>query len=165
VSLTSPPPSARETLFFDRIQTGALPADAFKASGVQIVGARGLPAVYNIEPNMVAPPQSSRVLLIAGDRVTSLVFTFSAPIKRFTIIRIGTTGGASVPTWRMQAYNQEGKVIDSAGEQHGLPKQPQEFAVKGSNIVKVQLDTDNRLGTGTWATWNCLPLVSFGLER
>jgi hypothetical protein len=155
----------RQILAFDKLQPGALSADAFADNGVRVIRQQGEPAVHKSALKMVLPPGRSQVLLVSGDRVTSLSFTFSAPIRRFTIMRIGTAAGASVPTWTMQAFNQKGKVLDSIGETHGLPTTPQEFSVKGTDIVTVQLSTDNRFGDGTWATWNCLPLVHFMVER
>jgi hypothetical protein len=65
------------------------------------------------------------VLLVSGERVTSLTIAFKTPIKRFSLTRIGTAGGASVPTWTLDAFDSEGKVVESAGEEHGLPQMPQ----------------------------------------
>jgi hypothetical protein len=113
---------------------------------------------------MVLPEGRTQVLLVGGDRVTSLTFAFNAPISRFGLIRIGTAGGASVPTWQLDAYDSSGKLIDSTGEEHGLPAAPQRFFVEGGNIARVQLNTDNRFGDATWATWNSLPIVELEIE-
>ncbi|MBV9299248.1 MAG: hypothetical protein JO066_09745 [Verrucomicrobia bacterium] len=87
------------------------------------------------------------------------------PISRFSLTRIGTGGGAYVPTWKLDAFNSEGKVVGSAGEEHGLPPVPQQFSVEGDSIVRVQLSTDNRLGSETWATWNSLPVVELKFDH
>jgi hypothetical protein len=97
--------------------------------------------------------------------VTLLTITFNAPIKRFSLTRIGTAGGASVPTWTLDAYDSEGKVVASTGEEHGLPPQPRQVSVEGSGIVRVQLGTDNRFGDATWATWNSLPVAELKVKR
>jgi len=102
---------------------------------------------------------------VDGGPQTRFSITFSAPIKRFSLTRIGTSGGASVPTWTLVAYDSQGNVVGSTGEEHGLPPQPNQFSVEGNNIVRVQLSTDNRFGAGTWATWNSLPVVEFRIQR
>jgi hypothetical protein len=73
--------------------------------------------------------------------------------------------GASVPTWTLEAYDSEGKVVGSAGEERGLPPKPQRFSIEGYGIVRVRLSTDNRFGSGTGATWNSLPVAEFETGR
>src|SRR5207302_7810145 len=105
------------------------------------------------------------VLLLGGEKVTSLTLNFSSPIHGFALLRVGASGGASLPTWELEAYDRDGKLLDSTGEQHGLPKTPQKFSVRGKGIVRVQLKTDNRYGDSTWATWNSLPVAEFEIEQ
>jgi hypothetical protein len=150
---------------FDSLPRGPLPADAFGDRGVRFVQGKGAPIVAEAERNMVLPKGRKQVLLVSGDRVTSVTMTFKKPLKRFALTRIGTAGGASVPTWTLDAYDSEGKVVGSAGEEHGLPPKPQQFSIEGDGIVRVQLSTDNRFGSGTWATWNSLPVTEFEIER
>lgn len=162
---SSTPETALNVLTFDQLQAGPLSPDAFAARGVRVVGGIGEPGVYRSERNMVLPPGRNNVLLLGGGaRVTSLTIAFRAPIKRFSLTRIGTAGGASVPTWRLEALDGAGKVVGSVGEAHGLPQTPQQFSVVGDGIVRVQLSTDNRFGKGTWATWSSLPVVEFEFE-
>jgi hypothetical protein len=173
-STASPAPSlepssateaASNVLTFDKLDAGVLPPDAFVDRGVRFVPGKGEPGVYKSERNMVLPPGRKNVLLLAGERETSLTITFKTSIKRFSLTRIGAAGGASVPTWTLDAFDSEGKVVGSAGEEHGLPKMPRQFSVKGDAIVRVQLSTDNRFGEGTWATWNSLPVVELEFEH
>jgi hypothetical protein len=145
-------------IVFDDLPPAPLPADAFAGKGIHFIKERGTPAVYEIQPNMLMPPSRKRILLVTDDRVTSLSITFDRPVRRFTLVRIGTTGGASIPTWTMVAYDQTGKVLKRAGEEHGSPPAAKEFSVQGDGIARVELNTDNRLGEGTWATWNSLPV-------
>jgi hypothetical protein len=64
----------------------------------------------------------------------------------------------------LDAYDSGGKVVGSAGEENGLPPKPQQFSIEGYGIVPVQLSTDNRFGSGTWATWNSLPVADSRLS-
>ena len=154
-----------QVVSFDEIEPGPLSRDAFASLGVQLLQGQGAPGVYKPEPNMVLPKGRHQVLLVAGDRETSLTIAFNPPIERFGVTRIGTAGGASVPTWTLRAYDTEGTVIDSTGEEHGLPSTPRQVSVEGRSIVQVQLGTDNRFGDGTWATWNSLPVAEFKITR
>jgi hypothetical protein len=165
---TGPPSPTMEprsqVVDFDDLATGEMPLDVFAHLGLRLVRGTGTPFVGKREPNMVLPEGRTQVLLVGGDRVTSLTFAFNAPISRFGLIRIGTAGGASVPTWQLDAYDSSGKLIDSTGEEHGLPAAPQRFFVEGGNIARVQLNTDNRFGDATWATWNSLPIVELEID-
>jgi hypothetical protein len=152
-------------LHFDNQWVGWLATDAFKSAGVRWVQGEGDPRIHEPEPNMVLPSGRKRVLLLTGGPVTSLTFEFTPPVKGFSLTRIGTAGGASVPTWRLEAFDRRGRRIGSTGEEHGLPLQPQQFSVSGNGIVRVLLSTDNRSGEGTWATWNSLPIVELKLDR
>ena len=49
---------------------------------------------------MLLPHGRQQVLLLAGEeRVTWLTIAFDVPVKRFSLTRIGTRDGASIPTW------------------------------------------------------------------
>ncbi|MBA2564814.1 MAG: hypothetical protein H0V09_05250 [Gemmatimonadetes bacterium] len=133
--------------------------------GVDFVRGNGAPGVYRPEPNMVLPAGRKQVLLVAGERTTSLTIGFRTPIRRFSLARIGTAGGASVPTWKLEGFDGAGNVVGSTGEEHGLPRTPQQFSIEGAGIVRVVLSTDNRSGEGTWATWNSLPVAEFRFKR
>lgn len=164
-----PPPRAPgkgtvATIDFNLLPQGPLSLEIFASHGVHLIQGQGIPGVYATDPNMVIPPVYRNALLLADDRVTSLTFVFDAPIKRFAIFRVGVTGGASLPTWKMKAHDKNGKLVSSAGEKRGTPKTPKPFSVQGRGITRVELETDNRNGAGTWATWSSLPIVSFAFE-
>lgn len=112
-------------LHFDGQTPGPLPADWFADEGIHFVKGTGTPGVYKMEPNMVG--SRKHVLLVAGDRVTSLSVVLDRPVRRFGFVRIGTVNGASIPTWSMVAYDQTGNVAGRAGEEHGLSALPKEF--------------------------------------
>lgn len=154
-----------QVVTFDNLEPGPLAPGAFANKGIQFVNEKGVTGIYSSERNMVLPKGRNRVLLVAGDRMTSLTITFNPPIKRFSLTRIGTAGGASVPTWALYAYDSQSKVVASTGEKNGLPPNPREASVEGLGIVRVQLSTDNRFGDGTWATWNSLPVAEFKITR
>ncbi|MBV9490803.1 MAG: toll/interleukin-1 receptor domain-containing protein [Verrucomicrobia bacterium] len=162
---SAPMGTAPDVLTFDTMAVGALAPDVFVDRGVRFVLGKGKPGIYPSEPNMVLPPGRRNVLLLAGERVTSLTIAFISPIKRFSLTRIGTAGGSSVPSWTLDAFDGAGKIVGSAGEEHGLPKLPQQFSVAAGGIARVQLSTDNRFGEGTWATWNGLPVVELVIEH
>jgi hypothetical protein len=154
-----------KTITFDELQTGPLPMDAFVQYGIRLKKGKGEPGVYAAEPNMVLPGPAQKVMLIGGERVTSFTILLDPPVKRFVLYRVGTANGASVPTWKMTAYNRNGKVLGTSGEQHGLPLEPQPFGVDADGITRVELTTDNRYGDATWATWNSLPVAGFDFTR
>jgi hypothetical protein len=151
-------------IVFDDLSPGPLPADAFAAQGIHFIKGRGTPAIYEVQPNMVLLRTRKHVLLVSDERVTSVSITLDRPVRRFALVRVGTTGGASIPTWKMVGYDKTGKIIGRAGEEHGLPPGAKEFSVQGDAIARVELITDNRWGEGTWATWNSLPVSQFVLE-
>jgi hypothetical protein len=166
VPTSSPVTDAGEQVVtFDKLELGPLPPDAFASKGMQFVKEKGVPGIYRAERNMVLPKGRNQVLLVAGDRVTLLTITFNAPIKRFSLTRIGTAGGASVPTWTLSAYDSESRVVASTKEEHGLPPNPRQVSIEGLGIVRVQLSSDNRFGDGTWATWNSLPVAELKITR
>jgi hypothetical protein len=170
-SIRSPAPSAARdtrgrTLHFDTLKPGEIVlTDVFAGSGVRFIQGKGSPIIAVPEHNMVLPHGRKQVLLVGGERVTSLTIAFDPPIRRFSLTRIGTRGGSSVPTWTLDAFDSEGRVVASAGEEHGLPPEPRQFAVEGNKIVRVQLSTDNRFGEIAWATWNSLPVAEFEFVR
>lgn len=153
------------TISFDDLTPGPISNDAFADRGLQLKATKGEPGIYSADPNMVMPPPHRNVLLLAGERVTSLTIAFQNPVKRFKLIRTGAAGGASLPTWAMTAYDGKGKKIGSAGERHGLPAEAKSFTIEGAGIARVEIATDNRKGAGTWATWSSLPIAEFGFDR
>lgn len=149
-------------LHFDTLAPGPIVlTDVFAGPGVRFVQGKGSPIIAAAEPNMVLPSGRKQVLLLGDERVTSLTITFDPPIKRFSLTRIGTRGGASIPTWTLFAFDSEDKVVDSDGEEHGLPPSPQKVSIEGAGITRVQLSTENRFGETAWATWNSLPVAEF----
>jgi RNase P/RNase MRP subunit p29 len=154
-----------QVLHFNKQWLGWLATDAFKSAGVRWTLGEGDPRIDAPEPNMIVPSGRRRLLVLVGGPVTSLALEFTPPVKRFSLTRIGTEGGASIPTWTLEAFDARGKKVGAAGEEHGLPPQPQRFSVAGDGIVRAVLRTDNRFGEGTWATWNSLPVVEFEIER
>ena len=158
-------PSDGITFNFDALPPGAFAVNAFAARGVRFVTEKGAPLLLEAEANMILPGDRRKVLLLGGEHVTSLTISFDEPIRRFGLTRIGTRGGASVPTWKLEAFDANGKVVASANEERGLPKTPQEFFVRGAAITKVRLTTNNRFGNTVWATWSSLPVAEFEIER
>lgn len=156
---------ASQNVIFDEPPVGLLAADAFATQGLRFVPGKGRPIILAAEPNMILPRPCTKVMLVGDVHVTSFSVTLDPPVKRFSLYRIGTRGGASTPTWKMMAYNAKGKLIGSTGEIHGLPKQPMYFGIDGDNITRVEISTDNRQGSGTWATWSSLPIAGFGFDR
>ena len=156
---------AATTISFNDLAPGPISNDAFADRGLHLRKGKGNPGIYPSEPNMAIPFPYRTVLLLADERVTSLTIVFDDPVKRFALVRVGTTGGASIPTWTMKAYNGSGKLIGSVGEKHGLPPVARSFAVEGEGITRVEIVTDNRNGAGTWATWSSLPIAAFGFDR
>jgi hypothetical protein len=137
-------PAQRQRLHFDQFAAGPLPSDAFVRTGVRSVQRDGVAGIYASDASMLLPTGRSQVLLVAGERTTSLSFDLDLPVRRFSLTRIGTARGASVPTWTLQAFDNKGATVDSTGEEHGLPAKPQQFSVGGAGIVSVVLSTDNR---------------------
>lgn len=160
-----PLPFTLQRLDFDRYTLGPLPPDAFAGTGVRIVQRDGVPGIYAADASMLLPAGRSQVLLVAGQRTTALTFEFDTPVRRFSLTRIGTVGGSSVPTWTLQAFDSKGAVVGATGAEYGLPPRPEQFSIDAAAIVKVVLATDNRYGEGTLATWNSLPVAEFEFAR
>lgn len=156
---------ASEVINFDQLMPGPLSDEAFADRSIHFSKGKGAPGIYEAEPNMILPPPRKRVLLLANEHVTSFAITFDTPVQRFAVSRIGTSGGASIPTWKMTGYDRTGRVVGATGEEHGLPARPESFAVEGDGIMRVELTTDNRHGQGTWATWSSLPVAAFAVDR
>jgi len=104
-------------------------------------------------------------MIMEGGPMTSIEFDLDRPARKIFLERTGTSQGASVPTWRLEALDKSGQVLDSFGEEHGLPADARTVELRGQDIVTVRLSTDNRFGTGTWATWSCLPISELGWEE
>jgi hypothetical protein len=114
---------------------------------------------------MVVGHGRAAVMIMEGGPMTSIEFDLDRPARKIFLERIGTSQGASVPTWRLEALDKSGQVLDSFGEEHGLPADARTVELRGQGIVAVRLSTDNRFGTGTWATWSCLPISELGWEE
>ena len=156
---------ASKVVTFDQLDPGPISADAFADQGIRLVKGKGTPTVFKSEPNMLLPPPCQNVLLVGDVHVTALSILLDPPVKRFALYRIGTENGASTPTWKMTAYNSDGKVLGATGEQHGLPPTAMYYGIDADGIARVELTTDNRYGSGTWATWSSLPVAGFGFDR
>src|ERR1700731_2678717 len=152
------------SLTFDQFNPGPVSGGIF-AAVARIIALQGTLLINNAGPEMVLPAGHNRVFMIGGGPGTSITFSFERPLKKFGLTRIGVINGASIPTWKLEALDGSGRVVDSVGEIHGLYQQPRQVAVQGANIATVRLSTDNRAGSGTWATYNSLPVVEFDVER
>ena len=173
-ALAGPAPASSETtvkIDFSTMAVGFLEQDAFAAHGVRALKTfGGRPAINDADPGMVLPRDFTRVLNVRGNSPqTSLVFEFDAPIRSFTVTRIGGNP-TSLPTWTLEAYDSGGRIIDTVSQMRGDTNEPRirapaTFTVRGSEISSVALAVDNRHGSGTWATYNCLPLAEIQFER
>jgi hypothetical protein len=75
-----------------------------------------------------------------------------------------------LPTWTLDGSDSSGRIVDSVTQirgDHGEARirTPATFSVRGNTISGVTLTVDNRNGTGTWATYNTLPLVEIEFRR
>ena len=89
-----------------------------------MISIQNAPTIMNAGPEMVLPAGRTHVFMITGDRTTSVTFSFDRPVKKFSLTRVGVINGASVPTWKLEALDAQGGVLDSVGETHGLYQQP-----------------------------------------
>ena len=154
----------------------AVTAGHFAAYGISSVSwSGGRLVVQEAEDNMVMPRGKTRVLNIRSNfdnnPQTSLMFEFEKPISKFTMTRIGGNP-ASLPSWRLEGIDLNGKVTQAFNDHRGgsgEPRisEPREFSLEVSPktpMKAVRLKTDNRQGSGTWATFNSLPLVQIAWE-
>ena len=156
---------ATHVFTFDELPVGPLALDAFASAGLRFQKGKGEPGIYAVATNMLLPSPHAKILLIGGERVTAFTIRLDPPVKRFALYRAGAANGASTPTWKMIAYNRSNKVVGRAGEEHRIAPAAAPFAIEATEIVRVEVTTDNRHGSGTWATWNSLPVIGFGFER
>ena len=155
------------TVNFDKLKVDDLAVDALAKYGIAELRGEGQPLVYEAARSQVLP-SGRRHLLSAGTtstRTSRLSFTFTHPLMRFEVVRIGVTGGGSLPKWELKALDADGKVIAATGENEwGFDQQAKRFSVTASNIVAVQIDADNRFGDGTFATYSALPIAELLME-
>ena len=142
---------------------GLLAQDAFLSDGIRI--SKGAAGIFEVNQGLTVPKSAKAVLLLKGlETKTELVLDFTKELQIFQITRTGVKLGASLPKWRMSAYDIEGNLVDSIAEwEFGLPEEPKRFAVSGQNIVRVVIVTDNDWNGGTYSTYSSLPILSFGL--
>jgi hypothetical protein len=153
---------------FDDLPAGDLASDTLARFGIAAVQtAEGSPLVYQASPAQVLP-EGRRKILSAGSastRMSTLTFMFANPLRRFELVRIGVINGGSLPKWKMEALDREGKVVAAAGEgEWGFDQKPKQFSVTGRGIVSVRIEADNRWGNATFATYSALPIVELRLE-
>ncbi|MGZ5002591.1 MAG: hypothetical protein ACXWBM_05310 [Chthoniobacterales bacterium] len=163
--MPTPPAGSAGWLAFDQFKPGAVPAGLLAMHGGQIVAEQGVAQIAAAGPEMVLPLGHKKVFLVQGDRTTAIRFVFDPPITKFTLTRIGVINNASVPSWQLVALDSSGNIVDVVGELHGLYPKPHSYSVKGERIASVRLTSDNRYGSGTWATYNSLPVAQFQIER
>jgi hypothetical protein len=156
---------------FSELTPGFLEADAFLSRGVRTLRTfGGKPAINDADPGMVLPRGYTRVLNVRGEHSqTTLVFEFEPAIKHFSVTRIGGNP-TSLPTWTLEAYDSGGRIVDTLTQMRGDTTEPRirtpaTFSVRGSTISSVALAVDNRHGAGTWATYNCLPIIEIEFQR
>lgn len=149
-------------------QLGITPETSLQQAGFQVRSATGALSISD-QPtsitHMVVGHGRTAVLMMAGGPITSLELGLARPARKIFLERIGTSHGASIPTWRIEALDKSGRVLDSVGEEHGLPANARMVELHGQYIAAVRLSTDNRSGTGTWATWSCLPISELSWEE
>jgi hypothetical protein len=156
---------ATHVFTFDELPVGPLPGDAFASAGIRFRKEKGEPAIRAAEPNMLLPAPHAKVLLVGGGPVNAFTILLDPPVKHFALFRAGASNGASTPTWKMTAYNGAGKIVGSTGEEHKIAPAAAPFSIEAADIGRVEISADNRQGSGTWATWNSLPIVGVGFDR
>jgi hypothetical protein len=156
---------ATHVFTFDELPVGPLPGDAFASAGIRFRKGKGEPAIRAAEPNMLLPAPHAKVLLVGGGPVNAFTILLDPPVKHFALFRVGASNGASTPTWKMTAYNGAGKIVGSTGEEHKIAPAAAPFSIEAADIGRVEISADNRQGSGTWATWNSLPIVGVGFDR
>lgn len=156
---------------FSDLAPGFLEGDAFASRGVRTLKTfGGRPAINDADAGMVLPGGYTRVLNVRGSHPqTTLVFEFEPAIKNFTLTRIGGNP-TSLPNWTLEAHDPNGHIVDSLKQMRGDTTEPRirapaTFSVRASTISSVALSVDNRNGTGTWATYNCLPIIEIEFQR
>ncbi|MDB6148040.1 MAG: hypothetical protein JWO45_1704, partial [Spartobacteria bacterium] len=146
-------------------QLEANPKSSLEQAGFKVRSATGALVIVGATANMVVGHGRTAVLLMKGGPMTGLELDLARPAHKIFLERIGTSKGASVPTWRIEALDKSGQVLDSFGEEHGLPVQARTVELRGQGIARLRLSTDNRFGNSTWATWSCLPISELSWEE
>ncbi|HWY52094.1 MAG TPA: toll/interleukin-1 receptor domain-containing protein [Chthoniobacterales bacterium] len=169
-SRPGPPPAAPAAPTRIRFvpQLGVNPEISLQQAGFKVRSATGVLSTSDqpaATTHMVIGHGRTAVLMIAGGPTTALELELARPARKIFVERVGTSHGASVPTWRIDALDRAGRVLDSFGEEHGLPADARMVELRGEGIATVRLSTDNRFGAGTWATWNCLPVSELSWEE
>ncbi len=154
-----------DSISMSQLPPGKLSADSFAAAGVQLTSGAGIPALYPVEPSMVVPQDCKNVMLLADKHTTAFTLSMNPGVKRIALQRIGTRNGASLPTWKMTAYDAAGNIVGTVGEQRGLPLEPRIFDIKGTGIARIVIEADNLVNGAPWSTWSSLPITGFTFDR
>jgi hypothetical protein len=153
------------TISMDAFEPGPLPKSEFEGEGIRIT--RGDPVICAATAAMVVSEMSASAMILGGsDKNTVFVLEFDPPLKQFAIERIGVKNGASLPKWRMEAYDTANLKVGSRSEwRWGFDSRPKTFTIHSNQISRIVITTDNRHGTGTFATFNSLPILSWHFGR
>jgi hypothetical protein len=152
-----------QKITFDHLEVASgLSRDALLNRGVLLMLRPDCDA--RIEPatsGMVMPPGRKQLLMVAQNPTEShYAISFAEPVRKVAITRPGVINGSSMPKWKLTAMTNAGKALATTGEDtFGFDKNVRRFSVEANGIQKVDITVDNRWGTGTYATFSCLPIA------
>lgn len=172
---TTPPPTKPQSptngkvaISFNDLPLEVLESDAFSEYGIsEILCEENQPLIFEGSEATVLPP-GRKNLFSAGaksDHTSLLSLRFAGPLKRFEIVRIGVLNGASLPKWKLTAFDSAGELVGTVGESDwGFDPRPKRFIVSSSRgIAEIHIAADNRWKDTTFATHSALPLAEMVL--
>lgn len=163
-----PPANGKVVISFNELPPGQLESDAFSEYGIsEILCDESQPQIFEASEATVLPPGRQN-LFSAGpksDHTSLLTIRFSGPLKRFEFVRIGVVNGASLPKWKLTAFDPAGELVGTVGESDwGFDPRHKRFIVSSSKgISEILIEVDNRWNDTTFATHSALPLAEMVL--
>jgi hypothetical protein len=148
---------------FDQLKVApGLRRDALVNQGVLLVLGPDCDArIESAGSNMVMPPGRKQLLMVVQKPTQSrYAISFNEPVRKVTVTRPGVINGSSMPKWKLTAMTNARKVLATTGEdKFGFDKKVGKFTVEADGIQQIDIAVDNRWGTGTYATFSCLPIA------
>jgi len=163
-----PPANGKVVISFNQLPPGQLESDAFSEYGIsEILCDESQPLIFEAGEATVLPPGRQN-LFSAGaksDHTSLLTLRFAGPLKRFEFVRIGVLNGASLPKWKLKAFDPAGELVGTVGESDwGFDPRHKRFIVSSSKgIAEILIEADNRWNDTTFATHSALPLAEMVL--
>jgi len=159
-------PWAYKITFDDLNVASGLRPDALFKKHMDLRLGQGCDArIESATSGMVMPRGRTKLLMVVQKPTESrYAISFHETVRKVTITRPGVINGSSMPKWKLTAMSNAGKILATTGEdKFGFDKNVRKLSVAADGIQLIDIAVDNRWGTGTYATFSCLPIAEIEL--